>query len=95
MKTSIIASTLFSAIALAQATGKLGDAAITTNNPAGASYQAVLPDRPTTNIRGQITGTSNANGTGVVWNVNFYGFPDPSLGPFRMCNLPATLPSPL
>jgi hypothetical protein len=83
MKTSIIATTLLSAVALAQTTGKLGDAAVTTNNPAGVSYQAVLPEKATTNIGGQITGTSTANGTGVMWNVNFYGFPDVSLGPFR------------
>jgi len=36
----------------------------------------------TTNIRGYIAATSNANGTGVVFNINFYGFPDMSLGPF-------------
>lgn len=81
MKTSILATSLLSTIALAQVTGQLGDAEV-THNPVGVSYTAVLPDRPNTKIRGEITGTSNANGTGVFWHVDFYGFPDPSLGPF-------------
>ncbi|KAL8942301.1 MAG: hypothetical protein Q9211_001447 [Gyalolechia sp. 1 TL-2023] len=63
-------------------TGKLGDAAIVEGNPVGVTYTAVLPDRPTTDIRGTIAGTSNANGTGVNFNINLSGLPDPSLGPF-------------
>jgi hypothetical protein len=82
MKTSIIASTFFSAVVLAQTTGQLGDAAVVSNNPRGVSYQAILPEKNTTSIRGQITGTSNSDGTGVNWNINFYGFPGPALGPF-------------
>ena len=78
---------LFSAIALLSssalaATGKLGDAPITTNNVAGVSYQATLPDRNTTGLRGQITAVSGGNGTGVTFNINFYGFPAASQGPF-------------
>ena len=66
-------------------TGQRGDAAITTHNLLGASYQAVLPESNTTGIRGQITGTSNSNGTGVEFNINFYGFPnEASNGPFGM-----------
>ena len=64
-------------------TGKLGDAKITTNNPPGVTYTAVLPNSNTTGIRGYIAATSNANGTGVSFNVNLYGFPSASLGPFR------------
>ena len=75
----VTAVALFSGAALA-ATGELGDAAITTDNVAGASYQAVLPNKNTTTIRGQITGTSNTNGTGVEFNINFYGLPDQSQG---------------
>ncbi|MCJ1226028.1 hypothetical protein MMC12_002677 [Toensbergia leucococca] len=63
-------------------TGKLGNAAITESNPSGVTYQAILPNSNTTTIRGYIAGTSNSNGTGVVFNVNFYGFPSESLGPF-------------
>lgn len=63
-------------------TGKLGNAAIVEGNPVGVTYTAVLPNSPTTGVRGYVAGTSNANGTGVNFNVNFYGFPDASLGPF-------------
>ncbi|KAI4166792.1 MAG: hypothetical protein LQ343_007753 [Gyalolechia ehrenbergii] len=63
-------------------TGQLGDAAIVQGNPVGVTYTAVLPDSPTTGIRGSIAGTTNANGTGVNFNVNLSGLPDPSLGPF-------------
>ena len=89
MHSSIALATL-SGLALASAqlvpipgvTGKLGDAEITTNNPAGVTYTAVLPNRNTTGVRGYVSATSNANGTGVVFNVNLFGFPDASLGPF-------------
>lgn len=64
-------------------TGKLGDAAITRNNPAGVTYTAVLPNSNTTGIRGFVSGTSNANGTGVVFTMNLSGFPSAALGPFR------------
>lgn len=63
-------------------TGKLGDAPITTNNPAGVTYTAFLPERNTTGVRGYISATSSANGTGVVFNVNLSGFPSAALGPF-------------
>ena len=64
-------------------TGKLGNAAITEDNPAGVTYSAVLPNSNTTSIRGYVAGTSNANGTGINFNINLYGFPSESLGPFR------------
>ncbi|KAL9105274.1 MAG: hypothetical protein Q9227_009533 [Pyrenula ochraceoflavens] len=57
-------------------------AAVTTNNPVGATYEATLLDKSSTDIRGTVVGTSNSNGTGVMFNVNLYGFPDASLGPF-------------
>ena len=63
-------------------TGKLGDAKITTNNPAGVTYTAFLPNSNTTGVRGYVAATSNANGTGVSFNVNLYGFPSASEGPF-------------
>ena len=63
-------------------TGVLGNAFITTDNPAGVTYTAVLPNSDTTGIRGYLSATSNANGTGVLFNVNFYGFPSAALGPF-------------
>ena len=64
-------------------TGKLGNAAITTNNPLGVSYTATLPDSDTTGVRGFVKATTNSNGTGVAFQVSLSGFPDPSLGPFR------------
>lgn len=61
-------------------------AAITTNNPLGATYQAILQDKNTTGIRGSITATSNSNGTGVEFQVEFFGFPDENAyGPFSKC----------
>ncbi|KAL9103790.1 MAG: hypothetical protein Q9163_001199 [Psora crenata] len=65
-------------------TGKLGDAAVTENNPLGVRYTAVLPETNRTTIRGSISATSNANGTGVNFYVDFYGFPSESLGPFSI-----------
>jgi len=63
-------------------TGKLGNASVVTTNPVGVTYTAILPDSPKSSIRGYVAGTSNANGTGVNFNINIYGLPDPSLGPF-------------
>jgi len=77
--------TLASALALASAagpTGALGDAAVVQKNPAGVTYTATLPNSPSSGVRGYVSGTSNANGTGVLFNVNLSGFPDASLGPF-------------
>ena len=50
-------------------TGELGDAAITTNNKAGVSYQALLADRYPTGIaavQGYVTGTSNISISSIV-----------------------------
>ena len=57
-------------------------AVVVTNNPKGVTYQAVLPNKNTTTVRGYVAGTSNANGTGVIFNINLYGFPDSRFGPF-------------
>ncbi|KAG6997792.1 hypothetical protein G7Y79_00037g073100 [Physcia stellaris] len=63
-------------------TGKLGNARIVENNPAGVSYVATLPESDTTDIRGSVVGTSNSNGTGVNFQISLSGLPDASLGPF-------------
>ncbi|KIW18755.1 hypothetical protein PV08_03044 [Exophiala spinifera] len=56
------------------------DAPVTENNPTKATFQAIFQvDKP---IQGQITGVSSENGTGVNFNVNFFNFPDASIGPF-------------
>ena len=94
--TALSALALVSAQVVPGTTGKLGDAQISTNNPIGVTYQAILPDSNTTGIRGYIAGTSNANGTGVYFNINFYGFPSETLGPFSTylfppCSYPVEL----
>ena len=81
MKSSAIAAAASAALATAQTTGKMGNAAITENNPTMVAYMASLPSG--TSVQGIIEGVSNANGTGVEWNVNFFQFPDASKGPFR------------
>ena len=65
-------------------TGKLGNALVTTNNPAGVTYTAFLPESNSTTIRGYVSATATANGTGVTFNVNLSGFTNVgTLGPFR------------
>lgn len=90
MQSSIL-FTLASGLALASAqaptpvpgvTGALGPAQIVEDNPAGVSYVATLPERENTDIRGSVIGTSNANGTGVNFQISLTGLPDASLGPF-------------
>ncbi|KAL8859362.1 MAG: hypothetical protein Q9178_004040 [Gyalolechia marmorata] len=63
-------------------TGRLGDAEIVDDNVPGVTYTAFLPNRTTSNLRGFVAGTSNANGTGVNFAISVSGFPDESLGPF-------------
>lgn len=91
-------------------TGALGDAAVVDGNPVGVTYTATLPNITTSDIRGFIAGTSNANGTGVFFNINLSGLPDASLGPFckssalhiqvciatiqRLISLPCSVPYP-
>jgi hypothetical protein len=81
MKSFLLAVVASASLALGQTTGKLGDAAITENNPSMVAYIATLPTG--NGIQGQIEGVSNINGTGVNFNINFFNFPDASEGPFR------------
>jgi Cu/Zn superoxide dismutase len=57
------------------------DATAVTNNPAGVSYGATLPDLTTTNIRGSVVAQSDPSGTGVLFQVTLAGFPAEG-GPF-------------
>ena len=90
MRSTIVLSAL-SGLALVSAqttivpgvTGALGDAAIVTDNPVGLTYTATLPNSNKTDLRGSISGTATANGTGVQFTVSFSGFPSLALGPFR------------
>lgn len=54
------------------------------------TYTAFLPKSNTTGIRGYVAATSNGNGTGVKFNVNVYGLPDASFGPFRKSSIALT-----
>jgi hypothetical protein len=59
-------------------------APVVESNPVRVNFQAVLQlDKP---VQGQITGVSNQNGTGVNFKVNFFSFPDISMGPFSKYN---------
>ncbi|KAI9840881.1 MAG: hypothetical protein M1838_003868 [Thelocarpon superellum] len=84
MHPTIVLSTL-AGLALVQAqsntnpvTGLLGDAAVITNNPLGATYTANLPG---TSVTGYVSGVATSNGTGVQFTVAFSNFPS-SGGPF-------------
>ncbi len=76
---TFLASILFVAISVL-AQNDTSIALITENNPIRVTFQAQLQiGKP---VQGQISGVSNDNGTGVVFNVNFFSFPDVTLGPF-------------
>lgn len=88
MRSSTLIAAFAAGLALAAdpvpgTTGELGPAAIVESNPKGVTYQAILLNKTTTGVRGYIAGSSNTNGTGVVFNINFYGFANfDTLGPF-------------
>ncbi|KAL2134363.1 hypothetical protein VTI74DRAFT_354 [Chaetomium olivicolor] len=64
-------------------TGKLGDATVVTNNPAGVVYKAVLPEsaffKPAYpnggNIKGEVTAVANPDGAGVLFNLKLSNLP--------------------
>jgi hypothetical protein len=71
------------------ATGKLGDATVTTNNPQGVVYQATFPDTPFFkaaypdggNIKGTLTAVASPDGKGVIFKFNWTNLPKKG-GPF-------------
>ncbi len=65
-------------------TGVLGDAEVVNDNPEGVTYTANLLDKNTSSIRGYISGSSAPDGKGVVFTVEFTGFPSTALGPYSM-----------
>ena len=84
MRSSAVLSVLSVLAAAAKAqtvTGQLGDALVVTDNPAGVTYLASLPDNGL--VRGSVSAVAASNGTGVVFTVGFQGLP-PSGGPYRM-----------
>lgn len=74
-------TTLITAVAGLALARAASDAAITSGNPQGLVYQAILPDSNTTTIRGYVVGTSPMNGTGIEFNVNMYALPVSTQGP--------------
>jgi hypothetical protein len=70
---------LFSLALFVSAQGQT-PAPLITNNPSMATYQAILD--PQRSPHGTITGVSGNNGTGVDFNINFFDFPDPNVGPY-------------
>jgi hypothetical protein len=69
-----------------------GNAAIIIDNPAGVTYRALLPDSPTSRIRGSISGTSSPDGIGVQFIINLSGLPGQSEGPLGRPTLPSPSP---
>ncbi|KAI9680712.1 MAG: hypothetical protein M1817_004152 [Caeruleum heppii] len=88
MRSSVLLSAASGlALAAAQAPqvavdGKLGPAAVISDNPTGVTYVATLPDSRTSGIRGTVSATAGENGLGVQFTINVSGFPDSALGPF-------------
>jgi hypothetical protein len=70
----MLANTILALGALSLASAS-APAPIIVGNPAGVSYQAILPDSKTTPIRGSVTGTSSTNGTGITFKVELSPLP--------------------
>ncbi|KAK2811083.1 hypothetical protein FQN50_002418 [Emmonsiellopsis sp. PD_5] len=78
-------STLFlcSLLGAGIAAAEFKEAPIEDQNPEGVTYTATLPDKASTELRGSISGTAGPGGEGVIFSVDFYGFPDEKeYGPF-------------
>ena len=76
---------LFSSLALAafaRADNQNHEAPVTENNPEGAAFVAMFPNRPDTTIRGNITAVTAPGGLGVQFAVDIEGLPMEG-GPFR------------
>ncbi|KAF1810340.1 Cu,Zn superoxide dismutase-like protein [Eremomyces bilateralis CBS 781.70] len=69
------------AVAFGQTTGKLGDAAETTDNPLGAVYVASFSPKGSSKVSGSIVASSGPDGEGVHFSVSVSGLPADS-GPF-------------
>ncbi|KAL8969074.1 MAG: hypothetical protein Q9183_002167 [Haloplaca sp. 2 TL-2023] len=59
-----------------------GPAPVVKGDPVGTTYTATLPESENSGIRGFVSGSSSADGQGVVFTIDLSGFPDASLGPF-------------
>lgn len=90
MRASVVVSSLLSvALTSAAVTGKQGDAAVVKDNPIGPIYKATLLDKDDTEVRGSILATTTNKGRGVIFDAEFWGFPDEAEnGPFSECPYP-------
>jgi hypothetical protein len=83
-------------LSVASVTGALGDAIVVNDNPVGPVYEADLLCKETTDLRGSITATASNDGVGVIFKVDFSGFPDEQqFGPFSQYTRPWQYHSPL
>ncbi|EER28022.1 hypothetical protein D8B26_006671 [Coccidioides posadasii str. Silveira] len=80
-KSLLAFTSLLSAGFAAAQTGRLGDADVTVGNSPAVVYEAELLDKNNTNFRGTVLVSGSSDGVGVIYNVNFTGFP-PFGGPF-------------
>ncbi|EEP81024.1 conserved hypothetical protein [Uncinocarpus reesii 1704] len=78
---ALLACSLLSAACVVAETGKLGDADETQNNPFRTVYEATLLAKEGTNLRGSVTVSGSPDGRGIIYNVDFTGFPAEG-GPF-------------
>lgn len=66
-------------------TGKLGDATVQKNNPAGVAYIASLNPTSKSNISGTVLALTSSDNVGVNFQIALTGLPSEG-GPFRMLN---------
>ncbi|EHL03381.1 Cu,Zn superoxide dismutase-like protein [Glarea lozoyensis ATCC 20868] len=86
---SVVLTTLLASVRAQNiTTGELGNATVVDNNPPGATYLAVLPEKqffnpsdPRGNVKGSVSATASPDGIGVVYSVSLSNFPT-SGGPF-------------
>lgn len=89
----MLVRTIFSSIAIAtiaRADNQNHNAPIATNNPEGAAFVAMLPNRQDTTIRGNITAITASDGKGVQFALDIEGLPMEG-GPFRTFNIHSTI----
>jgi hypothetical protein len=67
-------------------TGKLGDATVQKNNPAGVAYIASLNPSSKSNISGTVLALTSSDNVGVNFQIALTGLPAEG-GPFRMLNI--------
>ncbi|KAL2362852.1 hypothetical protein RJZ56_004229 [Blastomyces dermatitidis] len=73
----------YSALSFGLTTAQFIEAPETYHNPYGVVYSAMLLDKNTTSLRGRINATAGPGGHGVVYTLEFWGFPEESKhGPF-------------